>query len=559
MARSLPAALDLLQIHPQRRPRWKVEIFDVRSSVADTMGRIVRSVDDATIVLEAITGPRDFTSDTVSVQISESAGNFVDSGIPTTNVVLTVADPNGLFDYFNLFADPTGDGRWLRRDNVLRISEGDADVPEADWPITFTGFLVGQAGVDRNRTTGNALITIEAVGRESRFVKSKKTSEVFGTGDTYIGAANTIATTDMGLDSSEVDFSGWGTQTFGHSVTQLVDQEPMISLAQLMLADGFMPKFTGAGILTQIQGLVTASPARIYSNNNIIRSVVQPFSNENPVNQVCVVGLSADMTKISQPKQEVGRVSLTTGYFASDETIKVFWSDDKTQLVDNIDFEIERSINGGLSAFGTESFDSIPTPESGEGTIGGAISISTGFAPYLIVILTVAYIASAWIVDEIVTVGFVAGSGVTIPIGRVAQAAILIGALLAMAQIGRAVYRIDGTPFEYVFEEIRACAELEGLLSEDIVAAEIENHLINDQTTADNVARDVLFRQQARGRPRNISMLFDLRVEPDDTIELASGRTYLIDGISRTLVRSTEEVPASLRAFETTAGIGALV
>lgn len=550
MARTIDAALDLLQLSPHRSPMWKALIYDIRSS-GDTMRNIVLG----DILNEE---PRDFTGDTMNVEIRESAGNFVDSGIPAASLTIQIADPNSQFDYFNLFGNPTGDGRWVRRDNVIRILEGDADIAEEFWPITFTGFLIGQAGINNNRTTGRAEITMEAVGRETRFVTSKHTSSTFGPATTYLGAAKTIAQEDMGLDIDETALIGWGAQTMSQTVTQFVDQEPMISLAQLMLADGFLPKFKGTGILGQVQGLTTAVPARVYFNDDIIESVVQPFSNENPVNQVCLIGLDAEMTKISQDRQEVGRIAMTVGFFSNDVAENFYWSTDRTSLADNIKFIIESSING-FKIFGSESFREINTPNGGEGTIGGTVTVGTGFAPYIVAIIAVAYIAAAWIPDLIEALGFVVNVGITVPIGRAVQAILLASALTIMQNIGRAVYRVDGTPFEWVFLEIRACAELDGLFSEDINSVTIENHLINTQALANTTAKAILFRQQARGRPRTIKMLRDLRLEPDDTIELSNARRYLIDQLTYKLERSNESVLMSVSAFEVTEGIGALV
>ena len=552
--RTLDAGLDVIMLSAQRSPRWRVDVYDIRSSVADTIGSIVK--EDA---LETVTGPRDFTSDTISVQINESSGNFVDGGIPATRVVLTISDPHSLFDYFNLIADPTGDGRWIRRSNVLRIREGDADVDPSDWPITFTGVFVGQPGVDNNRTSGTSVITIEAVGRETQFITSKVTSQTFGAGVSYLSVADTIARTDMGLDIDEILLSGWGSQLMGHKVTQFVDQEPMVSLAQLMMIDGFMPKFNGEGKLTQIQALSTATPVRAYTNDNIIRSVVQPSSNENPVNQVCIVGLDKDMTNVPQDKQEIGRVTMTVGYFSNNQVVKVYWSTDRTKLASNVKFIIEQGINGGLSAFGSEEFEEIVSPDGLEGTIGGVITVGTGFAPYIIAIIAVAYIASSYLPDFVEVVGLFINFGITIPFGSVIQAILLSAALIIMAQIGRAVYRIDGEPFEYVFLEIRECAEIDDLLSGDIVGAVVENHLVNTSADAKALGRDILFRQQARGRPRTISMLTDLRLEPDDTIQLANARRYLIDTMTRTLARASDNVVSSITGFEVTPGIGAVV
>jgi hypothetical protein len=218
--------------------------------------------------------------------------------------------------------------------------------------------------------------------------------------------------------------------------------------------------------------------------------------------------------------------------------------------------ETNKSVNGGINILGGgEEFETIDAPNSAEGTIGGTVTISTGFAPYIIIFLTVEYVALAAIPDTVITAGFIAGAGETIPIGRIAQAVDLAIILILMTKIGRGDYDFTGIPFEYVFEEIRACAQIENVLAEDLVEVEIENHLVQHLTDAENSAREVLFRQQAKGNPRSITMFHDLRLEPDDIFDTADGRSYLIETITRTLQRGQEAVIADVSGYEITGGI----
>jgi hypothetical protein len=548
--RNVPFELDQVQLSDKRSPAYKVEIYDVRSGY-DTMEDIV--VGNA---LNAVTGPRDFTADVEKVAINEEAGNFADNGIATTNVTLSLTDPNNVFDPWNTIADPTGDGRWLRRDNVVRITEGDSRVDEDKWVLTFTGKIVGQAGIVLSRASGQqgeSLITVKAVGREAGFLKYKSTSDVFGIGFTYKQIAEDIAQNDMGLDSDEIDWTTWGQRNSGHEVNQIVDEYPLVGIAQLMFPDGLMPRFDGEGKLSQVIGTITRQPDRIYTDENIFQFFDRPFSALNPVNQVIVLGLDANLSKVQQPDQLIAETDVTTGYFTRSEDIHVDWGEDKTQLVMNARVDVVQSVNAGVNKLGNEEeFTFIDGPTS-EGSSGVEISISTGFSAALLVWIAVEYLALAAVPDEVVT--FVVG-GVTIPVGRIEQAILMIAMMLIMSKIGRGKYAFYGEPFEYVFKEIRAVAKIEGTLAEDINEIEIENHFIQTQSDADDAARDVLFRQQVRGNPRDVAMLHDLRLIPDDIFERESGRQYLIGEISRTLTRNPSSgVAANLTVYEVTEGL----
>lgn len=548
MARNLDFRLAQAMLSERRQPAFRVFIYDIRSG-GNTINDIVREQP-----LSALTGPREFTDDVLRVSITEQAGDYVNSGIAASEVVFDVSDPNGLFSPLEMLVDPIGDGRWLRPGNVIRVIEGDEQVDESLWVPTFTGLLVGQAGFDRNRTSGNSVITCKAVGREAGFLKADNTTVSFAQGTSYLQMATDIAQLDLGLDEEEIDFAGFGSRVTGHRVTQFVEEPALVSIAKIMFVDGFLPRFNGEGKLTQSLGLVTAFPDRVYPDQDIVREIVTPFSEVDVVNSVCVLGLDATLTRVVSPLQDLTEVQITTGYFTHDEDFDSYFSEDRTLVAQNIRFDVIRSVQGSINFAGGEEFELIGAPGGSEGYIGVTTTLSTGFAPALIITLTVSYIAAAWIPDEVLS-AFV---GVTLPYGRVTQALVLIGIMIVMTQIGRLHVIFRGEPIEYVFKEIRACARRSGILSTQLNEVEIENHLVQDQSTADSLAREVLFRQQARALPRSVIMLHDLVLEPDDTLELPDSRygprRFLIQEIARTLERGRATL-AEMSAFEVTSGL----
>lgn len=553
MARPLVFSLDKKMQHASRRPTYTVLLYDVRSTT-NTISDIVRE-----LTLETLTGPLDVTDHVLSVDVSEVAGDFVSSGIPSSRVTLTLVDdtPGGFVSQWDpQFSadDPAAPARFVRRGNVLRLIEGDADVDSDDWPITFTGVLVGQAGVDRGRAVdeqGRSTISISAVDRSAEYVNQVRTSEEFGRGAAYLTMGDDVAQKVMGLDLDEIDFSGWGSQTTALKM-QFIEQSPLVTIAQLMFVDGFLPRFTGEGKLSQTQGEISKSPARIYPTLETIRHIAKPFSELDPVNSVEIIGIEGQKSEVVQQRQPLAQVSVTTGFFTSDEEIFVYWSDDRTQLAKNIKLDIQKSVNGGLSVLGGgEKWKLILAENQATISVGAILELDTGFAPYIIVFLAIVYVVLAVIPDAIL--GFI--SGTTISIGRLIQAAALAVILILMTKIGRGQYEFLGDPLEYVFKEIRAIAEIEGLLAEDLNRVTIENHLVQLQSDADDVGRVVLFRQQARGNPRTVTALHDLRLEPDDIWENPDGRRFLIETISRKLVRNAEEVLATYGTFEVTPGL----
>lgn len=550
MPRQLSSDLDAIQTSiTGRRPAFKVEVFDVRSTT-DTINDVVRG-----LTLNATTGPRVFTADVVSITIEEVASDFIDLGLVPTTLSIRVVDPNSQLDPF--LNPAPAEGRWLRRGNVVRIFEGDDRVPEADWANTFTGELQGQAGVtvDRNDPPGSRILTMNASDRMAGFLKYPSISNDFLTGTTYRVMMDDIAASDMALDPDEVDFLAvLGTSEAPWPV-QFVDEPPMVSLARLMQPEGFIPKFTGDGKLTQTQALLLASADRTYFDNDMFVSAVRPFSDISPTNSVQVIGLDGVMSEVEQPRQALAELSVTTGFFTQDERVEVFWSEDKTLLAKSVNPKTVRSVNGGLTRLGAgEKFFAIPSPNNQAGSIGFAVEFKTGFAPWLIIILLVIYLVLVWIPDEVLTFGLGASGGFTINVGSAIAAISLSAALIIMTMIGRGIYRFEGVPYEFVFKEIKAIAEIDGTLPHDRIRIEVENHLITSQAVADTIAMDVLFLEQAKGNVRMFSMHHDLRLEPNDVFQTETLQLFLIQKISRTLQRGVPTI-ATLECFESTQAI----
>jgi hypothetical protein len=169
--------------------------------------------------------------------------------------------------------------------------------------------------------------------------------------------------------------------------------------------------------------------------------------------------------------------------------------------------------------------------------------------------LTTIYVVLAIIPDKVYTAGIFASTGITISVGRKIQAVALAAVLILMTMIGRGHYVVHGIPFEWVYLEIRAKACVADVLTEDLVELEIENHLIQTQADADTAAAFVLFREQAKANERAVTMIHDLRLEPDDIFQTADDRRYMIASIQRVLQRDIGMVVAQLQCFEVTPGV----
>ncbi len=562
MARPLSPLLEDAMFAQTRRPGYMILIYDIRSTGTDVIPTRINQVVLSNVsftppTLPDIVGPREFTNEIRSLSINESGGDYVDAGVAATSITFTVIDPSEEFDPVSnppTLTNPEALGRWLRQGNVVVVREGDLAEPDiSNWPITFTGAIKGQPGQNFNREQASADLVVRALSRETDFLRMINTSVNFPQSTAYQVMAQTIATTDMGLDDEEVDFGNFGLQLTSFLSTQFVTESPLTSISRIMFSDGFMPRFLGNGVLSSTNGVVTKGASRTFPDATLPVSIVRPIVEDNGINDVTIKGLDPNLQRVVQIRQELARASITTGFFSRDAEIPVRWSEDKTQQCLNPVMQVDASIGDSLFSFGSESFSNIPQTDGG--SVEGRIDVdgALGASLALIGLLGAVYVATAFIPD--LTIG--APAGKTISIGRAIQA---INAKLMMTILGRSgrgQYRILGQPYEYIFPEILRVARVTGLRSEDVQSIVIENHLINTGTDAADAAMRVLTRERKKVNLRTVRMFHDLRLEPDDIFAIGSGlteRRYMIRTIERTLSRETDNV-ATLQCFEVTNGV----
>lgn len=554
MSRTLSPGLDVIARGDtvRRFPGWSVEVYDVRSTT-DTIRDVV--VDN---VLQAETGPWDVSDLVKQVAIVEQAGSYVTGAVAATSITVTIVDALGTLDPMLTAVDPAAEGRFFRAGNVVRIREGDHQVPVEEWPITFTGVFLGQSGYDRNLPDGTSELRLFAVGREATFLHYKRTTEAFnneGGGTSYFEMAESVATKEMDLDQDELDFPSFGSATIPHLSVQLVDENPITMLARIMFLDSLIPKFTGDGKLSAIADRATGTAARIYTTRDHIRAILRPQSNVDAANSIVVIGLDAQLSRVDQPRQTLATLDITTGFFTQKERVKVYFRDDRSLMADNVKLLVLRSINGGLLPLGgDEEIELIPSGDPDQvGTVGVLLKTESGFAPWLVVFFMSSYVAASFFPDNW------AGqfSGVTIRIGTLVQGISLAQAMLVLMQIGRGSYAFEGDPFEYVFKEVREAARLEGVTEfAGKNEIEIQNHLVSTSQQAKDTAFQALFRAQAEKYPRTIRMLHDLAVEPNDIIEFQDdGSRYLVGRITRTLTLDPGAAVVTISAFDISASV----
>ncbi len=549
MARSTSVALDNAMLSKRRQPAYQFWVYDLWSTRNDATPTTINDIVKGN-PLPALVGPLEFSAYTEKIEIKETAGEYAGDGVAASSAQVVILDPKLEWDPVN-----GSTPRWLRQGNVVRIIEGDEQVSTSNWETTFTGFIVGQPGFHRTRGTlddkPRSEITLNCVDRLHQHIHQEITSQDFAESITYLTMLQDIASNEMGIGLSEIDWPSFGTKVTQFSHNQIVLENPMVALAKIMFVDGYMPRFLGDGKLGATSGIISKGAARVYTDDRLVVDMVRPIVVDNAVNEVTVTGLDPELSKEVGQRQELASAGITSGYFAKESRIDVQWSDDGTQQAENTEMIVLQSVNGGLVPVGSESYTE--KTEADGLTTGGAISVDAGFHPALITTLAVVYISESFIPDDVVTLPLV-GSGVTIPYGRLFQAATMSAASLVMAGVGVGKYSIIGDPVEMVFREIPGMARVELTGDTERHGLTIQNHLVNSLADANAAALRTLKRLRAKVNQRTFTMIHDLKLEPDDIFQTASDARYMIQEITRTLMRGGDGL-ATVQAFEVTAGV----
>lgn len=479
-------------------------------------------------------------------EISEAGELVVYEG--SIGETLLVLGTHYTVDEFN--GTITGIGpKWVAATNYF-VSYTARTIPVREWPITFTGTISGRAGAEERDRSNNAVLQVAAVDRMAALLKIVTTSAAYPQGTTFQEMMRALLEDDVGMSPEEFSLQSVGNNNVtSQATTQLVDESPIVSIAKVAFVDGFIPRFRGDGVLVLRPTTVTQAPNLVYDDLKMFIGFSRPFNALDGPNEVEVLGLDANQSRVDQPRQVVATASLTLGFFAGDASINLKFSDDETMQARNTRLRVLQSVTGALIPFGAEEYN--PRVDDDGGARGGRIEVEGSFYAPLVTTLYAARIAASFIGDNVPL------TGVTFPVGRIIEGVAAIAIATIQATIGRGDYEIVGDPYEYVFREIRRVARVANVAPEDRRSIRIENHLLDNDGAVDevqNVANRELLTARKRGNTYTLRMWHDLRLEPYDKFRLPNGREFNVLSVSRTIGRG-QDVPVTLQIYETTAGV----
>jgi hypothetical protein len=518
--RLLSAELEAALAHPERRPAYRLLAFDA-------------TLDDYTaIVTETYTQePLDLTAHVSQINWSQGQISFI------------------LKDEAGEFHPDTGQHcRYLADGSIFRLREGDARVPEAEWPWTFTGALKGQLGWMAGPRGGARQAQVTAYGREhTQAYKRRQITSAEYTAGTDLGVVlHDLAETFLGLEPIENLIPAVLGVHLAHRSNQIVQLPPWEALSAVLEVVSGVPTFNGEGKLYFWSKNLSRAPDRLLPDYVRVYEVRVEGRSQDVVNKIIVEFLHHELEQVDGPTQKLGQASVTTGFFTFRERLPCYWSEDRRQRAHSTWMKVIKSVNDNLLPVGKESYEE-------NDIFHGTITIEIyWWVPVLATVLLLDYVASHMIHPDYVITDPITGSGVTIPVGRTAAALDLIGILLIMMSLGSAQYEVWGIPYDLVYPLKRAIAVTDGLEYWEEIDKEIANDFIATYDRAEAVAVNEWVWEQSAARPRTVVLDDDLALEVGDIIELADGRRYFVQNLSKQIQRG--KVPQlTVQAFQVAA------
>lgn len=499
-------------------PKWKLLSFN---PVTDTWAKII----DGTYVQT----PIDLTPYVTRIEYSFD------------RLQVTMADTPDLIFH------PDG-GVWataIKQGRIIRLQEGFEGLAESEWLWTFSGTVEGTFAWSYQRAE-NISVSFSAFsrGNNQAFKRRNVTGQNYTVGTDWSVMFLNVVKDLMLLEDSEIVIPApWGVH-FDKNSNQIVNIPPWDAMEQLMIGIQQKPWFNGAGQLDSYS-TTQSRTTLVLTDDRYLRRYEARAGGET-LNKVILTYLSNTLSRVDGPDQVLGNATITAGFFTPQIDVDVYYSDERKTRSDNPRLVVKQSANAGLLSFCTEYLTKIDELHSVM-----TIEVSV-WAPTLATAMLAVMLASSAIPDYVTTGGFIVSAGVTIPFGRIINAAATIAVLLIMMAIGTGVYEVWGTPYEMVYLEQQAIAMKAGTEFWEEREKNIRNDFISTLEQAQPIALNELHFEVMKENPRTIQLRYDPRIEPGDVIELAATNRVWVENVSRQITRgNTDNITMTVNGYRT--------
>jgi len=244
---------------------------------------------------------------------------------------------------------------------IVQLKEGDARIPQDEWPTTFTGWHTGQPSAseeiqdkittpsESKTERGNErTVSIDFISRDAQYTEQELTSDGvwmpnqtpnpdpnnYSFRDNYDDLGNiakefaTNAEWGMGLESDEVLIGPLPYRI--EKQLQIVQQSGMEALKVIGEVLHLVPQFNGEGKLRYVSRRIDTPVVRSYSGMQI-SSIPLGSGAFDSLNAVKAIGLDKDISDVVKAEQRLFAVQATFGFFDPEMTFSGKWGGDEQE------------------------------------------------------------------------------------------------------------------------------------------------------------------------------------------------------------------------------------
>lgn len=366
-------------------------------------------------------------------------------------------------------------------------------------------------------SSGGRRLSIKAYSRQNlpAWKDVKLTTPIYAAG-TPVNTICVDVASAIGLVTDEIVIPPMSTYTV-HSNMQLANMSAWDMLSSVLISSGYDPWIDARGRLTAINRDLARSSTISVSKDRIIS--VGGSKARSPVSSVRIKWLDPSLTEVTQQDQALDSCNITAGFFQVKQKRDVWFSQDRTQRAKNTYMVIKQSANSGLLPVCSENYYVIAPNQ-------GLIELDTAYWAPALATLSLAVIAADAAIGDYAPFS----GGMTIPVGKIIEAAAHITVLLIMMSIGTGIYEIRGQPYDFVHARNTSEAKAKGVPDWLLQILDIENDFTMSEAHAQTFAARELIYQTRAATVYKATITDDPRIEKGDILELYDGsRLYVLD------------------------------
>lgn len=413
----------------------------------------------------------------------------------------------------------------IKSGRAIRLREGFENLATSEWLWTFTGTVEGTYAWTYERAKPvTAQFTVYNRANNQAWKRRNVTSQNFTIGSDWSSMFFNIVKGIMLMSPAEIVVpEPWGV-LFDKNSNQVANYPPWDALEQLLWGISARPFFNGKGELDSYSLTQDRVTQVLADESYVVRYDARDGGSET-INKVILTYLSNTLSRVNGADQVLGTAIITAGFLLNNQSVNVYYSDERKVRSDNPRFVVKKSVNQTFLEVGTEGMTKLDEFHS---RVDVTVPIWAGL---ILLVLLASYVTIAAGVNFL---GDLIGA-------QLAMALLLVIILLFMSTIGTGQYEVWGTPYEMVYLEKQFIAMKNDIEFWQERELDIRNDFVSTEIQARPLVLTQLHYEVMKEQPRSLVLRYDPRIEQGDIIQLSTQVRVYVDSVKRGLARGSAD------------------